>query len=156
MCVKFRNLIMGPVKPYPLGATLARSPRQASEVAERGSGVHPLGGPEQASGGRLQSLPLCLFQECHVEVAVILLPPLVLLDGEGANEPHVPPYVIFHDATLADIARKRPKNSNDLKDVSGVGQSKIQRYGAAVLELVREHRAIPDPRVNTSRKLGTA
>jgi len=56
---------------------------------------------------------------------------------ERASEQHVPPYVIFHDATLADIARKRPKNSNDLKEVSGVGQRKLQRYGAAVLELVR-------------------
>jgi ATP-dependent DNA helicase RecQ len=58
---------------------------------------------------------------------------------ERASEQHVPPYVIFHDATLADIARKRPKSSEDLKDVSGLGQSKLQRYGAAVLELVRGH-----------------
>ena len=58
---------------------------------------------------------------------------------ERASEQHVPPYVIFHDATLADIARRRPKNSDDLKDVSGVGHSKLQRYGAAVLELVRQH-----------------
>src|SRR5262245_22076106 len=58
---------------------------------------------------------------------------------ERASVQHVPPYVIFHDATLADIARKRPKNSEDLKDVSGIGQGKLQRYGAAVLELVRGH-----------------
>ena len=58
---------------------------------------------------------------------------------ERASEQHVPPYVIFHDTTLADIARKRPKCSEDLKDVSGFGQSKLQRYGAAVLELVRGH-----------------
>ena len=58
---------------------------------------------------------------------------------ERASEQHVPPYVIFHDATLADIARRRPKTSDDLKDVSGVGHSKLQRYGAAVLELVRQH-----------------
>jgi ATP-dependent DNA helicase RecQ len=58
---------------------------------------------------------------------------------ERASEQHVPPYVIFHDATLADIARKRPKNSDDLKGLSGVGQRKLQRYGAAVLELVRQH-----------------
>jgi ATP-dependent DNA helicase RecQ len=45
---------------------------------------------------------------------------------ERASEQHVPPYVIFHDATLADIARKRPKNLDDLKGVSGIGQSKIQ------------------------------
>ena len=58
---------------------------------------------------------------------------------DRAAEQHVPPYVIFHDATLADIARRRPKSSDDLEDVSGVGQSKLQRYGAAVLELVRQH-----------------
>jgi ATP-dependent DNA helicase RecQ len=58
---------------------------------------------------------------------------------ERASEQHVPPYVIFNDATLADIARKRPKNTEDLKDVSGIGQRKLQRYGAAVLELVRGH-----------------
>jgi ATP-dependent DNA helicase RecQ len=58
---------------------------------------------------------------------------------DRAVEQHVPPYVIFHDATLADIARRRPKNSDALKGVSGVGQSKLQRYGSAVLQLVREH-----------------
>jgi ATP-dependent DNA helicase RecQ len=56
-----------------------------------------------------------------------------------AAEQHVPPYVIFHDATLAKIARRRPKSTDALKGVSGVGQSKLQRYGAAVLELVRQH-----------------
>jgi ATP-dependent DNA helicase RecQ len=58
---------------------------------------------------------------------------------ERAAEQHVPPYVIFHDATLAEIARRRPKSSDALQGVSGVGQSKLQRYGAAVLELVRQH-----------------
>jgi ATP-dependent DNA helicase RecQ len=58
---------------------------------------------------------------------------------DRAAEQHVPPYVIFHDATLADIARRRPKSSDELKGVSGVGQSKLTRYGAAVLDLVRRH-----------------
>src|SRR5262249_55297253 len=58
---------------------------------------------------------------------------------DRASEQHVPPYVIFHDATLAAIARTRPKTSEDLKVVSGIGQGKLQRYGAAVLERVRGH-----------------
>jgi ATP-dependent DNA helicase RecQ len=58
---------------------------------------------------------------------------------ERAAEQHVPPYVIFHDATLADIARQRPNSADALKSVSGVGQSKLTRYGAAVLELVRRN-----------------
>src|SRR5262249_29039174 len=70
-----------------MGATLARLAQTGRAGGGGGVGVYPLGGPGRPSGGRLQSLPLRLFQECHVEIAVILLPPLVLLDGEGPNEP---------------------------------------------------------------------
>src|SRR5262245_16470306 len=66
--------------------SLARPSRRA-RWRRGGCGVDPLGEPERGSGGRFQCLPFRLFQECHVEVAVILLPALVLLDGEGANEP---------------------------------------------------------------------
>jgi ATP-dependent DNA helicase RecQ len=49
----------------------------------------------------------------------------------------VPPYVIFHDITLSAIARKRPSGADELAKVSGVGQSKLKRYGADVLKVVR-------------------
>jgi hypothetical protein len=68
------------------GGESGAHPRSLALTGERGGrrgrGVYPLGGPERSSGGRLQSLPLRLFQERHVDVAVILLPPLVLLDDE--------------------------------------------------------------------------
>jgi hypothetical protein len=47
----------------------------------------PVVDPSSCSGGRLQPLALLLFQECHVEVTVILLPALVLLDREGPRQP---------------------------------------------------------------------
>ena len=49
----------------------------------------------------------------------------------------VPPYLIFHDRTLAEIAQLRPASLADLAEVGGVGQSKLDSYGEAVLELVR-------------------
>jgi ATP-dependent DNA helicase RecQ len=49
----------------------------------------------------------------------------------------VPPYVIFHDATLADIARDRPVSLPALGRIGGVGQGKLDRYGEVVLGLVR-------------------
>jgi ATP-dependent DNA helicase RecQ len=58
---------------------------------------------------------------------------------ERAAEQHVPPYVIFHDITLSAIARERPASREALAKVSGVGQSKLQRYGTDVLRVVREH-----------------
>src|SRR6516165_5769271 len=56
---------------------------------------------------------------------------------ERAAEQRVPPYVIFHDTTLLAIARERPASPDDLAKISGVGQSKLKRYGADVLKVVR-------------------
>lgn len=55
-----------------------------------------------------------------------------------ASEQRVPPYVIFHDRTLLDIARARPKTPAALAKTGGVGQGKLERYGEAVLRVVRE------------------
>jgi ATP-dependent DNA helicase RecQ len=48
----------------------------------------------------------------------------------------LPPYVIFHDQTLVDIARARPRTRGQLSDINGVGQGKLDRYGEAVLQTV--------------------
>jgi len=58
-----------------------------------------------------------------------------------ASTQGVPPYVIFHDKTLLDIARVRPSCLGALGAVSGVGQAKQDRYGEAVLEVVRRAEA---------------
>lgn len=55
-----------------------------------------------------------------------------------AKEHGVPAYVVFHDATLAELARVRPQSEAALGQISGVGQRKLERYGAALLELLRD------------------
>ncbi len=49
----------------------------------------------------------------------------------------VPPYVIFHDATLREMALRRPLDLDRLAEVSGVGATKLARYGEAFLEVLR-------------------
>jgi ATP-dependent DNA helicase RecQ len=49
----------------------------------------------------------------------------------------VPPYVIFHDTTLLDMARERPANLQDMAHLSGIGQAKLAKYGEAFLEAIR-------------------
>ncbi len=56
---------------------------------------------------------------------------------EQARQQAVPAYVILHDRTLAEIAALRPGDMNALGMVSGIGAKKLERYGAALLELVR-------------------
>ena len=51
-----------------------------------------------------------------------------------AAEAGVPPYVIFHDSTLREIAARKPSNLNELGQVQGVGAVKLERYGEAMLE----------------------
>ncbi len=54
-----------------------------------------------------------------------------------AEESGVPPYVIFHDATLRDMAAVRPKSLRDMALVSGVGARKLEAYGEAFLLVLK-------------------
>jgi ATP-dependent DNA helicase RecQ len=56
-----------------------------------------------------------------------------------ADEQQVPPYVVFHDATLRTIAATRPDTAAALLAIPGIGAAKADRYGEPVLELVRSH-----------------
>lgn len=53
---------------------------------------------------------------------------------DRAAEQHVPPYVIFQDKTLVEIALSEPRNLDALGRISGVGAGKLERYGKGVLE----------------------
>jgi len=54
-----------------------------------------------------------------------------------AKAQSVPPYVIFHDSVLREIAAVRPRDLDDLGGIKGVGTSKLTRYGADVLAVLR-------------------
>ncbi|GAA3688316.1 DNA helicase RecQ [Nonomuraea antimicrobica] len=57
--------------------------------------------------------------------------------GSVAKEQGVPAYVIFHDATLREIATLRPASLAELSGVNGVGENKLAKYGEQVLETLR-------------------
>ncbi|MCM2474329.1 DNA helicase RecQ [Rhizobium sp. CG5] len=56
-----------------------------------------------------------------------------------AKELAVPPYVVFPDTTLVAFATERPTSRDALLGISGVGQSKLERYGDAFLKVIRAH-----------------
>jgi len=62
---------------------------------------------------------------------------LRVLRRDIAKEQGVPPYVIFHDATLREMAQTRPSTLRALGEISGVGARKLEAYGAAFLEVLR-------------------
>jgi ATP-dependent DNA helicase RecQ len=54
-----------------------------------------------------------------------------------ADEKSVPPYVIFHDATLFEILEKQPASLSDMADITGVGAAKLEKYGDQFLAALK-------------------
>ena len=57
--------------------------------------------------------------------------------AEVAKEHGLPAYVIFHDATLAEMARAQPTSLDDLSEISGVGAKKLEAYGREILRVLQ-------------------
>jgi ATP-dependent DNA helicase RecQ len=59
--------------------------------------------------------------------------------ADAAKAQNVPPYIIFHDTVLRDIAAVRPASLDELGEIKGVGTSKLDRYGRQVLRVIGAH-----------------
>ncbi len=55
---------------------------------------------------------------------------------DEARRRSVPPYVVFHDRTLAAVAAARPADASELARISGIGPAKLAAYGEAILALI--------------------
>ena len=63
-----------------------------------------------------------------------------------AEAAKVPPYVIFNDRSLIEMAERRPATLDDFATITGVGATKLERYGASFLEVItRESVTLPHP-----------
>ncbi len=67
-----------------------------------------------------------------------VLATLKLWRTSQASRESLPPYRVFSDKTLMEIARARPQSSGDLLEISGVGPSKLEKYGEDVLKITGE------------------
>jgi ATP-dependent DNA helicase RecQ len=66
---------------------------------------------------------------------------LKTLRMELAKEQGVPPYIVFNDKTLIDMVLIKPGDRDQMAMVSGVGMSKLEKYGDTFLHAIREHQA---------------
>lgn len=56
-----------------------------------------------------------------------------------ADEENIPPYVVFNDATLIEMAEQMPLTASEMLSVNGVGHRKLERFGKPFLVMIREH-----------------
>jgi ATP-dependent DNA helicase RecQ len=61
------------------------------------------------------------------------------LRRELSQQKGIPPYLIFSDATLEQMARRKPQSDEELISISGVGERKLQLYGDAFIQKIKEH-----------------
>ncbi|WP_457335617.1 DNA helicase RecQ [Rhizobacter sp. P5_C2] len=106
--------------------------REASETpkARRGSTKGKTG---KTAGARDKPPPVPLDDDGLLRFAA-----LKAWRAEVAREHGLPAYVIFHDATLAEMARAQPSSLDDLGHISGVGAKKLEAYGSEILRVLGE------------------
>ena len=61
---------------------------------------------------------------------------LTLLRRQLAEKQRVPPYVIFNDKSLREMAQKLPEDFDSFRSISGVGKSKLEKYGRIFLDTI--------------------
>jgi len=103
--------------------------RVPSEAPKRGR----TGRVTKAGGGREKAAPIALDDEGQRRYAA-----LKAWRAEVAREHNLPAYVVFHDATLAEMARDQPGSLDELGGISGVGAKKLEAYGREILRVLGE------------------
>jgi ATP-dependent DNA helicase RecQ len=109
--------------------TLPEPPRARLPRGKRAKAGRPA--PAAAAGPEERTAAEGLDNTDHV-----LLAALKLWRRREASERAVPPYVVFHDRTLAAIAALRPRSLEALAEVPGIGPAKLAAYGKTILDLI--------------------
>jgi ATP-dependent DNA helicase RecQ len=74
--------------------------------------------------------------------ALSLFEQLAALRKQISSETKTPPYIIFHDSTLKEMCRLLPSDLQELKDIHGVGESKLEKYGKRFIEVIGKYAAL--------------
>jgi ATP-dependent DNA helicase RecQ len=78
-------------------------------------------------------------QNLSADIDNVLFDKLKKLRREIAAKESVPPFIVFHDANLRDMCRRKPTSLVQFSGIIGVGKRKLEKYGEAFTELIKEY-----------------
>jgi superfamily II DNA helicase RecQ len=96
--------------------------------------------PVVAEVSKIQKVPVVpTVAEASNISSKLLFQKLAELRRDIAEELNLPPYIIFHDTTLKDMIKKLPVNLDEMMEVSGVGITKLEKYGVRFVDAIKDH-----------------
>jgi superfamily II DNA helicase RecQ len=103
--------------------------------------VPPVEQVAETAGEAVQATAPVVVQPAVVAEPERLFQWLVALRKQIAAEVRLPPYIIFHDATLREMSQVLPADTETLMSIQGVGKAKLEKYGIRFLQAIREFSA---------------
>lgn len=96
---------------------------------------------EELFMGRLEEdvVKLTRREEDQTQYDAVLFEMLRKKRKEIADRANLPPFTIFHDRTLKELATRIPKTQNELADIYGIGAVKLEKYGDIFLEVIKQY-----------------
>jgi len=113
--------------------------QSALVLTEAARGVLKATEPLMLASPRLQKASYWQNKKLESKYDRALFTKLRALRKEIADAEDIAPYIVFNDATLSELARIKPKTSQAFLDISGVGDTKLLRYGQPFLLLIQQH-----------------
>ena len=87
-----------------------------------------------------KNIPVPQKPERSDEAANAIMEDLKKWRKRKADDMNVPPFVIFGDKTLYDLAAKKPLNKNELLEIYGIGKMKAEEFGKSIIGIIENYR----------------
>ena len=114
----------------------AEAPEEAPEPAPGAEDGVVAEGEASVERGGVPAIPDEIRKEAGAAAEMDLFMRLSSLRRELAAEAGVPPYVVFQDKSLHEMAEKRPQDMDALSAISGVGKARLEKYGERFLSVI--------------------
>lgn len=124
--------------PRPKARLIKAADREKTTQEEKLSGFKSFPKPVSTKKSGMQAMPKRPFGQEDPETKAIT-DALRKWRKKAAEELKIPPYVIFGDKTMLDVAAKKPKTERELLECYGIGESKAEKFGYYILRIVKEN-----------------
>ena len=91
---------------------------------------------------RISSVTTSIVKNAPINYDKDLFARLRFLRKQIADRENIPPYIVFNDATLQEMAQYQPTSAREMLQINGVGTIKLERFAQPFIEIIRQHKKL--------------